>query len=146
VTFDRRFVVGLVPSLLEFGSPAWEDVWGLAPGFGDVLARAVSGQDSRATVLLAQGADETPLGFISLRVREDVAGGERGHVADMALTERARRMGVGTASMRAGESWGRERGLPVLSLDVWSTNDAALSFYRRMGYSAESLWLIKRLD
>jgi len=143
---DREFVVGLVPSLLEFGSPTWEDVDALAPGFRGVLARAVSAQDPRAMVLVAQGADETPLGFISLRVREDVAGVERGHVADLAVTDSARRMGVGTALMRAAESWARERGLPVLSLDVWSTNDAALSFYRRMGYCAESLCLIKRLD
>ena len=138
--------MGLVPSLLEFGSPAWEDVEALAPGFRDVLARAVSGQDPRATVLIAQGADAKLLGFISLRVREDVAGVERGHVADLAVTDSARRVGVGTALIRAGESWARERGLPLLSLDVWSTNDAALSFYRRMGYCAESLCLIKRLD
>lgn len=132
--------------MLEFGSPAWEDVEALAPGFRDVLARAVSGQDPRATVLIAQGADAKLLGFISLRVREDVAGVERGHVADLAVTDSARRVGVGTALIRAGESWARERGLPLLSLDVWSTNDAALSFYRRMGYCAESLCLIKRLD
>jgi hypothetical protein len=44
---DREFVVGLVPSLLEFGSPVWEDGDALAPGFRDVLARAVGAQDPR---------------------------------------------------------------------------------------------------
>jgi len=143
---DRDFVVSLVSSLLEFGSPAWEDAETLAPGFGDMLAHVVSAQDPRATVLIAQAADETPLGFISLRVREDVTGVERGHVADLAVTENARRMGVGKALMKAGEAWARERRLRVLSLDVWSTNDPALSFYRQMGYTAESLCLMKRLD
>lgn len=48
--------------------------------------------------------------------------------------------------MQAGEAWARERGLPSLSLDVWATNERALAFYRRLGYCAESLCLIKALD
>jgi ribosomal protein S18 acetylase RimI-like enzyme len=87
-----------------------------------------------------------PLGFISLKVSADVAGLERGHVADLAVAERARRMGVGTALMRAGEAWARERGLSVLSLDVWASNQRALEFYWHLGYFAESLCLIKALD
>lgn len=142
---DREFVAGFVPSLLEFGSPAWEDTAALARRFRDVLGRAVTSRDQRATVLIAQTADDTPVGFISLRILEDAVGVKRAHVADVAVTESARRRGVGTALMMAGESWARERGLPVLSLDVWSTNDAALSFYRRLGYGAESLSMIKRL-
>jgi ribosomal protein S18 acetylase RimI-like enzyme len=55
-------------------------------------------------------------------------------------------MGVGQALMQAGEAWARERGLPVLSLDVWSTNQPALAFYRTLGYRAESSCLIKALN
>ncbi len=143
---DREFVLSLVSSLLEFGSSAWEDAESLAPAFREALGLVLSSRDPRATVLIAHAADETPLGFISLRVHEDVTGAERGHVADLAVTEDARRMGVGTALMKAGESWARDRGLPLLSLDVWSTNDRALSFYHRLGYSAESCRLIKRVS
>lgn len=142
---DREFVTGLVPSLLEFGSPTWEDAGAHAPGFRDVLARAVSAQDSRAAVFIAEGESGAPLGFISLRVHEGIGGVERCHVADLAVTSSARRMGVGTALMRAAESWARERGMSVLSLDVWSSNEAALCFYRHLGYDPESLCLIKRL-
>jgi len=142
---DVEFVAGLVSSLLEFGSPAWEDKEALAPGFRDVLARAVRAQDGRSAVLIAERTDGTPLGFISLKVGEGVAGGERGHVADLAVTETARRMGVGSALMNAAEQWARGRGLAVLSLDVWSTNQRALAFYERLGYRAESLCLIKAL-
>jgi ribosomal protein S18 acetylase RimI-like enzyme len=143
---DRDFVVALEPGLLEFGSPAWRDPDALRSGFGSALARALSSQDHRATVLIAQTDDDTPLGFISLKVVESIEGGERGHVADLAVTEDARRMGVGTALMRAGEAWARERGFQVISLDVWSTNDAASRFYHRLGYAAESLTLFKQLD
>jgi ribosomal protein S18 acetylase RimI-like enzyme len=54
-------------------------------------------------------------------------------------------MGVGSALMKAGEAWARDRGFDLLSLDVWSTNDAALAFYRDLGYRIDSLSLIKRL-
>jgi ribosomal protein S18 acetylase RimI-like enzyme len=143
---DGGFVAGLVSSLLEFGSPAWTDPEALAPGFADVLARAVRAPDPGSTVLIAESTDGIRLGFISLTVREDAAGVERGHVADLAITEEARRMGVGTALMRAGEAWTRARGLPALSLDVWATNERARAFYETLGYSAESFCLFKRLE
>lgn len=143
---DRDFVVGLVPSLLEFGCPVWRDPNALKPGFEEALARKLASQAPRAAVLIAQARDYTRLGFISLRVVESIEGGERGHVADLAVPESARGVGVGTALMQAGEAWTRDRGLDLLGLDVWSTNHAALAFYRRLGYSVGSLSLIKRLD
>jgi ribosomal protein S18 acetylase RimI-like enzyme len=143
---DCEFIAELVPSLLEFVSPAWHDPTSFVPGFRDVLVNAVRGQDAQSTVLIAQGADGTPLGFISLRLGEDVVGTARAHVADLAVTAGARRVGVGTALMSAAEAWARERGLPAISLDVWSTNERAQAFYRRLGYGAESLHLLKRLD
>ena len=143
---DREFVAQFVSALLEFGSPAWKDSGALAPGFTRVLADAVSNQDARAAVLIARGGDGARLGFVSVVVREAIGGVERAHVADLAVIEGARRVGVGRALMRAAEAWARERGLAVLSLDVWSTNDRALSFYRRLGYRPESLCLIKELD
>jgi ribosomal protein S18 acetylase RimI-like enzyme len=145
VETDGHFVAGLVPSLLEFGSPAWKDPEALAPGFRKVLGEAVRNPDRRAAVLIAEGEDRRPLGFISLKVGTDAAGIERAHVADLAVMEGARRSGVGRALMQAGEAWARERGFAVLSLDVWSTNRRALEFYRRLGYEAESLCLIKSL-
>lgn len=142
---DREFIVGLVLSLLEFGSPAWRNADALVAGFGEALSQALRDQNPRATMLIAQASDGTRLGFISLKAVANLEGGERGHVADLAVTANARRMGVGKALMNAGEAWAREQGFDLLSLDVWSTNDSALAFYRRLGYSAESLCLYKRL-
>ena len=143
---DRDFVAQFVSSLLEFGSPAWKDSAALARGFRDALADAVSNQGPRAAVLIAQEQGGERLGFVSVKVREDVTGAERAHVADLAVGEDARRLGVGRALMRAAEAWAREQGLPVVGLDVWSTNERAMAFYRRLGYRPESLHLIKALD
>lgn len=114
--------------------------------FSEVLTRAVRAQDLRSTVLIAELTDGTPLGFISLKVAADVTGVERGHVADLAVTDTARRLGVGRTLMNEGEQWARDRGLAVLSLDVWSTNERAQAFYERLGYRAESVHLIKALE
>lgn len=142
---DCEFITGLVPSLLEFGSPSWDDAAALAPGFRAVLVAAVLAQNPQSAVLVAEGADGARLGFISLKMSQDAVGTARGHVADVAVAADARRTGVGTALMRAAEAWARDRGLPALSLDVWSTNERALTFYRRLGYNTESLCLVKRL-
>ena len=142
---DCDFITGLVTSLLEFGSPAWEDKDALAPGFSEALARAVRAQDLRSAVLIAEQTDGTRLGFSEMKVVEDVTGVERAHVADLAVTDTARRAGVGMALMKAAEQWARDRGLPVLSLDVWSANERGQAFYERLGYRSESLHLIKTL-
>jgi ribosomal protein S18 acetylase RimI-like enzyme len=143
---DRDFVASLASALLEFGSPAWDSKEKLRAGFADALGRAVVSQSARARVLIAESGDQTPVGFISLVVRQDVTGAERGHIADVAVIPAARRTGVGQALVQAGEDWARERGLTILGLDVWSTNERALAFYERTGYRPESLSLIKRID
>ncbi len=138
-------MVSLVPSLLEFGSPVWRDADALAPGFADSLAQALVSQDARASVLIAQSPDGAPLGFISLKVVASIGGGERGKVADLAVSGPARRLGAGTALMEAAEAWARERGLALLELDVWATNEKAQAFYRTLGFVDDSLTLVKGL-
>ena len=143
---DREFVAQCVSSLLEFGSPAWKDSGALAHGFRDLLADAVGSQGPRAAVLVAHDETGERLGFVSVKVREDPTGVERALVADLAVSERARRVGVGRALMLAAEAWAREQRLPVVGLDVWATNERAMAFYGRLGYRSESLHLIKELD
>ena len=143
---DCEFVAGFAPSLLESGSPAGHDPDALAPRFREALAQAVRAQGPGSAVLIAERADGARVGFISLRVGTDAAGASRGHVADLAVTADARRSGVGTALLKAGEAWARDRGLPFLSLNVWSTNEPARAFYGRLGYAAESLCLVKRVN
>lgn len=143
---DRDFVAQFAWSLLEFGSSAWKDSTALAPGFRKVLADAVSNQNPRAAVLIAQDNRGDRLGFVSLTVHEDVTGAERAHVADLAVREDARRSGIGRALMRAAEAWARERHLLAVGLDVWSTNERAMAFYHHLGFRPESSHLIKELD
>ena len=97
-------------------------------------------------MFIAEDEDEVRLGFVHLRVVEDVSGEDRGHVADLVVKRSARRMGVGRTLMDAAESWARERNLSLLSLEVWATNEGALMFYDSLGYQVDSLGLIKPLS
>lgn len=143
---DTDFVAGLAPALLRYGSPAWPDPMRFAPGFQAVLADAVAGQDERAPVFIAEGADGVRLGFISLKTNQHIGGIRRGHVADLAVVEDARRTGVGRELMKTAETWARQQGMSIVSLDVWAPNEPARSFYADLGYTPEALNLIKVLS
>jgi len=142
---DREFVADFASILLEFGSPAWPEAKLLEPGFREVLARAVDDAGERTAVLIAESTGGRRLGFISLKVRPDVTGTDRAHVADLAVAADARRLGVGSALMEAAEEWARGQGLATISLEAWSTNERALAFYRELGFRPESLCLYKEV-
>ena len=43
--------------------------------------------------------------------------------------------GVGSALLEAGLAWCRERGEPLVQLEVYPHNDAALALYRKFGFA-----------
>ena len=53
-----------------------------------------------------------------------------------------RRKGVSTALIATLRAAGRQLGIDVLALDVWTFNDEARAFFRRHGFTAynERLW------
>jgi ribosomal protein S18 acetylase RimI-like enzyme len=62
-------------------------------------------------------------------------------VDELAVVPPARRRGVGRALMEAAHALARELGLPRVELDVRSWNEAALGFYRALGYAPAHLRL-----
>ncbi len=56
------------------------------------------------------------------------------HVAEIAVDERFRRMGVGKALMEGMKTECRKRGVKRIELDVWAFNDA-LAFYEAEGFT-----------
>jgi ribosomal protein S18 acetylase RimI-like enzyme len=73
--------------------------------------------------------------------------GHRGWVYYVAVGPEHRHRGVGRALMQGVEKGLMQLGCPKLNLQVRSTNDQAVSFYRRLGYRVEDrISLSKRLD
>jgi len=115
--------------------------------------RAASrGAPDTAAGLYAAAAKLTPSGAPDDRARRLIgeaaawnAVGDFASATTLAEDALALADAVGQALVQAGEAWARERGLTILGLDVWSTNEPALAFYERTGYRPESLSLIKRI-
>jgi ribosomal protein S18 acetylase RimI-like enzyme len=64
------------------------------------------------------------------------------HVHHLLVKGECRRRGVGRSLLAAARDAGLERGIALLTLDVWTFNEEARSFFRRSGFSpyVERLW------
>ena len=71
-------------------------------------------------------------GYISVTA---VAG--EGYINNIAVTEKYRETGVGTALIDRTVSFAREKNLEFLSLEVRESNEAAISLYLKLGFNPE---------
>jgi GNAT superfamily N-acetyltransferase len=55
-------------------------------------------------------------------------------VDTLVVDEHQRRKGIGAALMEAVHQWGREHHIHDIELGVWAFNEAAIAFYRHLGY------------
>jgi diamine N-acetyltransferase len=64
------------------------------------------------------------------------------HIHHLLVKSQFRRRGIGTALLAAARGAGHERGITLVTLDVWTFNDEARSFFRRNGFAPyiERLW------
>jgi [ribosomal protein S18]-alanine N-acetyltransferase len=85
--------------------------------------------------LVALGSDSrTITGFIV------AYGGPTGHIITIDVIEAARRSGVGSLLLRAAEERLQAAGSRAVGLETAVDNLAALSFYKRHGYSVIRTW------
>jgi ribosomal protein S18 acetylase RimI-like enzyme len=63
--------------------------------------------------------------------------GHRGWLYALAVLNSHRRLGVGTALVRAAEERLRSMGCGKINLQVRTSNAAVIEFYRRLGYDVE---------
>lgn len=73
--------------------------------------------------------------------------GHRGWINYLAVAPEHRREGLGRAMMAEAERLLREAGCPKINLQVRAGNEAALAFYRRLGYTVDDVVSLgKRLE
>ncbi len=63
------------------------------------------------------------------------------HVAVLGIAIRNgfRHMGIGTAMMNSSFEWARDMGIEKICLEVFSTNQNAISLYRKLGFEIEGI-------
>lgn len=88
-----------------------------------------------------------PLGCLWLgNAIDQVQGDRHTHIFLLYVVPEQRRRGLGTALVGQAEAWARARGDRQIGLQVFQSNQPALNLYQRLGYQAQSLWMVKSLQ
>ena len=103
-----------------------DDVEGYRDG---ALDRFWSG--SRDRIYVAE--DGEVVAFLSLEVHHDPV--DHIYLDDFSVTAAYRNQGIGSALIRAAEAYAEEMGITAILLHVEKSNQSAIRFYERLGYS-----------
>jgi GNAT superfamily N-acetyltransferase len=134
---------------MDFHHALDERHWNAAPDgrekFREWMAEAL-GEEERA-VLVAE-VDGRVVGFAHAMIRGGppvVVPRRTGFVTDMVVAADQRRNGVGRGLFAAVEAWCRERGADDVTLTTAVRNEAALDFWRAMGFESWTYTMWKPL-
>ncbi len=76
---------------------------------------------------------------------DQVRGDRHAHIFLLYVMPEHRRRGIARALMRHAQDWARARGDRQLGLQVFQSNQPALSLYHQLGFQTQSLWMVKPL-
>nr|WP_280527622.1 GNAT family N-acetyltransferase [Deinococcus humi] len=139
---DLPFMLSLAPRLTST-APAWRDQAQMTAGYEPLFRQALHEPEEGSAVLVAEGTEGQPLGFTLLYWHPT----ERGvFIKDLAVTADAEGSGVARFLMEAIERWSRSRGAVEIMLKTSWYNTRARSFYERVGFQADHVALVRRLD
>jgi len=157
---DRAFVLDTARRLVGFEPPPSRtrelllatDAATLSGYFGRLrrarraLVSLLQGRP-RAEILIAESASAERLGFVYVhRAADYFTGREISYLSVIAVAAAAEGEGVGSVLLRAVESWARERGHPLVMLNVFAANTRARTVYERSGYVCETVRYVKVLS
>lgn len=143
---DHAFVVAAAQRLASFGPPAWRTPEEIVSREAQTLRAFFEAPAPGSALLMAASDQGHRLGFVYLeRLQDYFTLAEHGHVGMLVVTEEAAGRGVGSALMRAAETWAREQGYRRLTLTVFEANHGARAVYEHLGYAAETLRYVKIL-
>lgn len=129
-----------VPAIIrQFEREDFDSLWRMdqecfAPGIAYSKQELRSFIGHRAAFTLVASEDGMPQGFIV------ALNGPIGHVITIDVSPKARRSGVGSLLLGAAEKQLSENGSRAVGLEAAVDNVAALSFYKRHGYSVLRTW------
>jgi GNAT superfamily N-acetyltransferase len=107
-------------------------------------------QDPRTGLFVAESQGRiVGMAHIDIRESPDVPvfkPREYAVIADIVVTRRLRRQGIGRALAESCHRWAVEQGVHQVELNVWEFNKAAIAFYTRLGYRTATRRLRRRLD
>ena len=75
------------------------------------------------------------LGFAAVEIRTLLVSGRKAELMGLVVGSDARRMGVGTALVRAAEEWSRAQGIDRMTVRSNTARKESHGFYERLGYT-----------
>lgn len=136
-TIDDDGVLALFAArLANFPLPPWRTADEIATADARAMMRAVRAAKEDDEVLIAQ-RDGAPVGCLHMITALDFFGRRHAHVSVIAVSEAVEGTGVGRALLAYAETWAGERALPLLTLNVFATNERARRFYEQAGFEME---------
>jgi ribosomal protein S18 acetylase RimI-like enzyme len=119
---------------------------GAESGYGSFLGSLLDSPDDCVFVAEQDGtivgyvyAALEPLSWKELR-------GPAGFIHDVAVTEDARRLGVGKKLMQVAMEWLRDRGAPRVILWTAASNETAQALFRRLGFRETMMEMTLELE
>jgi ribosomal protein S18 acetylase RimI-like enzyme len=105
-------------------------------------------EEDRAVFLAEHGS--TAVGFITVQVVRPISPLLKplivGRIGSVAVLERLRGRGVGSALMKLAEEWARKNGANDMRLTVWAFNEQAVDLYQELGYELRAFEMGKQLS
>jgi ribosomal protein S18 acetylase RimI-like enzyme len=99
---------------------------------------------NRAVVLVARDDDGTAIGMVSGQLVVSTAeGAPSAWIEDVVVAPGLRRLGIGRALLNAVLEWAATQGATRAQLLADQTNEAALAFYARLGWTRSSMVMLR---
>lgn len=95
-------------------------------------------EDQASELILVAEYEGRIIGVLTL-TRESFRKNYHVAVLGIAIRNDFRHVGIGTALMNTSFEWARENGIEKICLEVFSTNNNAISLYRKLGFEVEGI-------
>jgi ribosomal protein S18 acetylase RimI-like enzyme len=141
---DEGALLGLAARMANFELPPWRSAAEITGADGQDMIDALRAGNPDHEVLVAE-QDGVAAGCLYLMVATDFFGRRHAHLSVIATSEAAEGSGVGRVLLTYAEDWARERGLPLLTLNVFAENLRARRFYERAGFRVELVKYVKQV-
>ena len=143
---DKEFILALTPRLVEFGRVPGRDRSALIERDRAVLTGVLENPTEKSGIFVAVDEQGRRVGFIHVTADHDYySDSETAHIADVVVAAHMEGQGIGKGLMQFAESWARDRGFALLTLNVFVENRTARDVYSTLGYHEEWIRCIKRL-
>lgn len=141
---DEAALLAMAARMADFEVPRWRAAQEIIEADGRDVVRAVTAGERDHDVFIAE-VEGAPAGCLYVHPAQDFFGRRHAHISVVATTAAAEGTGVGRALMAHADAWARERGLSLLTLNVFAANTRARRFYERTGFEVEMVKYAKEV-